>query len=572
MKRFLLSAAALLLLSPVNAAAADVKASSCVACHGDANVIDDEAMRRIVTSFADDVHAQVGLSCQDCHGGNPDPELAEDMLAAMDDAFAPNPYRGAPKRADVPALCGRCHSNFEFMRRFRPDARVDQEADYWTSRHGQLLKDGDEKVATCIDCHGVHGIRRPADPESKVYPAKVAETCGGCHADAARMAGRVRANGTAMPVDQLPRWQRSVHAQAMLEKGDLSAPTCNDCHGNHGAKPPEVESVAMVCGRCHGREATLFRASAKRTAFEEHEELMADATACGDCHSDPEPQAKLTRHSFPECVTCHGNHSVMRPTVAMLAPLPATPCAFCHEGPASVEVGTAEPARKRKSYEAMRDSLLASAQGQKIEGDALFDWMVDRARELPTHTVEQLAEDGSRELRPEFNRLFSKFRIGKISFSYLDPATGKEAHDHVTRCSDCHSAEPVSTDEAKGFETGRAFLERTRELTELTARAERALLTARRGGVETREALLDLDQAVDSQIELQVLVHTFSHEAGGAFEKKQLEGVGHAKAAMAAATEAMGELTVRRRGLILALVFIGLVLVGLAMKIRQLPQ
>ncbi|HYX25709.1 MAG TPA: hypothetical protein VFC23_16270, partial [Thermoanaerobaculia bacterium] len=66
-------------------AAAAPAATSCLTCHANADLF-DEAKRKIVEAFRNDVHAEVGLSCQDCHGGNPDPKLAEDP-GAMDKGF-----------------------------------------------------------------------------------------------------------------------------------------------------------------------------------------------------------------------------------------------------------------------------------------------------------------------------------------------------------------------------------------------------------------------------------------------------------------------------------------------------
>ena len=179
----------LLLLAtlPLAAQGAVLKDTSCTACHSDADLFDEQA-RQIVADYGSDVHATIGLSCHDCHGGNPAMRLADDV-GAMDEDFAPNPYRGAPGRADIPSYCGDCHSDPGYMRRFKPDARVDQEREYWTSQHGIALAAGDDRVATCIDCHGVHGIRRTSNPDSSVYPARVAETCSSCHSDSARMAG-----------------------------------------------------------------------------------------------------------------------------------------------------------------------------------------------------------------------------------------------------------------------------------------------------------------------------------------------------------------------------------------------
>ena len=54
-----------------------------------------------------------------------------------------------------------------------------------------------------------------------------------------------------LPTDQLANYQQSVHYAALTKGNDLSAPTCNDCHGNHGAAPPGAGSVVNVCGTCH---------------------------------------------------------------------------------------------------------------------------------------------------------------------------------------------------------------------------------------------------------------------------------------------------------------------------------
>jgi predicted CXXCH cytochrome family protein len=383
------------------------------------------------------------------------------------------------------------------------------------------------------------------------------------------MKGRKLLDGRPMPVTQYAGWRQSVHAQALLTKGDLSAPTCNDCHGNHGATPPGLESIAAVCGQCHGREAELFRASPKHAGFETHKELLAGAGAqgCAACHDAPPGILHAGAERLSECVSCHGNHAVMRPTVALLAPLPATPCAFCHEGSEPLAEGVTEPASTRANYERTRDGLLEAARRDKVEGDELFDRLVDAALALPTHT--RTAADGSRvEQRPEFARLFSKFRIGKTHYSVDDPATGKAVRFDVVRCTQCHP----DTGDSAGYKTAGELLDGMRELTGLTARAERILLAARRGGVETRQALPDLDHAVDAQIELEVLVHGFSSAKDSAFEKKHREGIGHAQSALASGQLALSELGNRRKGLAVSTIVILLVLVGLALKIRDLDR
>ena len=277
-------------------------------------------------------------------------------------------------------------------------------------------------------------------------------------------------------------------------------------------------------------------------------------------------------HSFSECATCHGNHGVVRPTVALLSPLPETPCAFCHE-PFGESAATAlEFDKTVDRYERVRDGLLADAAAQDLEGDARFDWLVGRAETLAFHTLPATGDDEAPQRRPEFARLFQKFRIGRTFETFIDPATGDEISVRNIRCTDCHAAEPLAADAPIGLDTAQGMLDRMRELTVLTASAERVILAARRGGVEVREGLDAIDQAVDSQIRLAALVHTFAVDEGSAFVAAHDEGMQHAKTALDTGRQAVDELAFRRRGLAIALAIIVVLLIGLGLKIRQLGQ
>ncbi len=530
--------------------------SACIRCHAEIG----EEGAELVAKFREGVHAKVGLSCHNCHGGNPDPALSEDMAASMDEGAADSPFRYLGGRDEVAAFCGRCHSDPTYMRRFQPSPRVDQEREYWTSQHGIALRAGVEQVATCLDCHDYHGILPVEDSRSPVHPLRVAETCRSCHADAERMAESSKQTGSAIGFDQYARWRQSVHARALLERQDLSAPTCNDCHGNHGAAPPGVESVAFVCGSCHGREAELFRASAKKGTWEVHAAFLEESGAdlCDACHESERfaPHVKKP-HAFSECASCHGNHAIVRPTLALLSPLPETPCALCHEGTAlSTEPSASSQSAQR--YRETRDDLLQRGAEQGLAGTDLFNWMVERCLDLPMHSVYPSREAG--KLRPEFETLFRKFRIGPTRYVYADPETGAETSIEVVRCTDCHNPE----------EGGQGFLERISALTALTAHAERRLLAAKRGGVETREAFLEIDKAVDAQISLEVLIHSFDLE--GAFSEQHRTGLDHAEAALESAEMAHSELSSRYRGLAITLIIVLALLLALGLKIRELPS
>jgi hypothetical protein len=213
---------------------------------------------------------------------------------------------------------------------------------------------------------------------------------------------------------------------------------------------------------------------------------------------------------------------------------------------------------------------LAEAEAQGLEGEEVFNWLVDQALVLHTHTVASGPDEDTPALRPEFDRFFTKFRLGKTYYTYEDPATGEQARASVVRCENCHATEPVLADDPVGARTAEEILRLMQELTSATARAERIQLRARRGGVETRDAVLAIDQAVDAQIGLEVLVHGFSVDEDGDFVEQHREGLAHAAAALEAGHEALDHLAFRRRGLAVSLIIILAVLVGLGLKIREI--
>lgn len=276
------------------ATAAAQTGSSCIDCHA---ALDDEELRDPAAKIAEDVHATNGLGCHDCHGGEPargfeegDPELAHDRGAG---------FVGAPEAADVPALCARCHSDVEYMKSFNPKQRVDQYLEYRSSEHGKRLEAGDARVATCISCHGVHGILPVSDTRSPVYKTNIASMCAACHANAAYM------KAYAIPTSQFEEYRESIHGQKLLGEGDLAAPTCNNCHGNHGAAPPGLKSVSHACGGCHANNLDYFNQSPHKAAFADME--------------------------LGECDACHGHHDVARTTTEQLGVGDESTCIMCHD-------------------------------------------------------------------------------------------------------------------------------------------------------------------------------------------------------------------------------------------------
>ncbi|MBZ5646831.1 MAG: cytochrome c3 family protein [Acidobacteriia bacterium] len=258
----------------------------CLDCHSQM----DAPLKVTQAEFASNIHAEKGLTCTSCHGGDATSDENPMSRAAG--------FRGHIERRQVPELCGSCHGDAAKMRQYNPSLRTDQLSQYKTSVHGKKLATGDQKVAVCTDCHTVHDIRPASDPRSSVHPLNVATTCKRCHADAVYM------KDYKIPHDQFAGYSASVHYKAMHEGGDLSAPTCTTCHGNHGAAPPGLASVENVCSTCHVFQAQLFDKSPHKKAF-------AAAGLAG-------------------CITCHSNHRITHPSDAMVGTGPSSVCTNCH--------------------------------------------------------------------------------------------------------------------------------------------------------------------------------------------------------------------------------------------------
>jgi hypothetical protein len=101
----------------------------CIQCHGTL----PDRLGAPVKLWRTSIHAENGISCNACHGGDP-----KDAADAMNRARG---FLGAPKELDIPAFCGRCHPGVM--------------KDYLESAHGRALGAGGP---TCVTCHGNHSV------------------------------------------------------------------------------------------------------------------------------------------------------------------------------------------------------------------------------------------------------------------------------------------------------------------------------------------------------------------------------------------------------------------------------
>jgi hypothetical protein len=196
----------LFLLMGPGMSASKVK-NDCIQCH---EFVGNE-MGKPVTEWYGSIHQTQGITCDQCHGGNPDLEIGDlknlsqqeiRILSKRAMYSTPN-FVGAPSGQTQFDLCAKCHSE---------PTKV-----YASSIMGQssLQKTGGP---SCTRCHGAHRNIIPPVPES----------CRGCHQDTTGFDRFEAMNITDAQVQELARFriqraEEKVAGERLLFKGHLES-------------------------------------------------------------------------------------------------------------------------------------------------------------------------------------------------------------------------------------------------------------------------------------------------------------------------------------------------------------
>ena len=185
--------------------------------------------------FKKDVHYAAALSCADCHGGDP-------KINDMNKSKTPEKgFRLRIKRQDDPQFCAGCHSNTKFMATYPSKLPVNQLAEYQRSVHGRKLASGNGKAAECVDCHGIHEIRKVSDTDSPAASKNISATCATCHAKT------------------MEAFKGSPHDGKPLT-------TCAGCHGSHSVEEARTTMLTgddAPCANCHKADSKGAKAAAE---------------------------------------------------------------------------------------------------------------------------------------------------------------------------------------------------------------------------------------------------------------------------------------------------------------------
>jgi len=192
--------------------------------------------------------------CVDCHG-------THEVQTRFDDT-------SPTYRANIPNLCGSCHTSGGDANKMADLKEVNAYLDYSTSIHGKgLTEKGLLVSAVCTDCHTTHNARKESDTLSSVNPMNVSRTCANCH--------------KSIYEDYLI----SDHSIYRQKDGEEEYPTCATCHSAHLIseidKDKFMTEITDQCGKCHEKLSETYKETYHGKAY-----MLGDleAARCSDCH------------------------------------------------------------------------------------------------------------------------------------------------------------------------------------------------------------------------------------------------------------------------------------------------
>ncbi|MEE8437391.1 MAG: cytochrome c3 family protein [Candidatus Neomarinimicrobiota bacterium] len=292
--------------------------NTCVTCHEDESL----SVRRSgieLSLFVTDDHLtdtpHEGFSCIDCHTalegitefphsplvslpecGSCHPDAQAEFIEGFFKPLLEKAYSAIPN-------CSDCHGKHKISWVGRPQkvcgiCHQDILKEFNQSRHWGLAEDN----LTCVSCHKPHFKYEKEEHSPESWKMKLLESCHKCHEN------------------EVNTFINSKHFEE-IEKGNLAAPICSDCHARHKVLSPHdpeslvsVAKLDLICSRCHiGYEASIHRP---------------------ESNSDPRLET---------CVVCHTGHStnMTEANSSVFDMGISNVCLKCHEEMLRVKIGEA---------------------------------------------------------------------------------------------------------------------------------------------------------------------------------------------------------------------------------------
>jgi len=153
--------------------------------------------------------------------------------------------------------------------------------------------------ASCDDCHDTHYFNIPPRGTSKrtQWHLTIPDVCAKCH------------------TDEVAEYKASVHGTEVMEKHNLKAAVCTDCHTTHDITKTSIDTTKLLivenCGSCHKENLASYR-----------------DTYHGQV-------GKLGYTYTAKCYDCHGSHGILKvddPESTVHPKNRLKTCRQCHDG------------------------------------------------------------------------------------------------------------------------------------------------------------------------------------------------------------------------------------------------
>ncbi len=434
-------------------------AKMCLACHSDKTLskklMDKERLPLYIDGheFAGSVHSKVG--CSGCHT-----DISMDNHPQVKKIMSKKEYV-----ANMSRNCSRCHTPEKLKKK---------------PMHSSLAAKG-----TCVECHGSHYIKGLAEQKGGVKENQYCLTChrnklsmslknheslsvyvdesvlrnsahrdlqcSGCHTAFSKNLHPVRsfenrrdytiASSEACRkchAAAYKQYEVSVH-RAGIKVGNLKAPVCSDCHGEHSVSVIKKDRNIGLrsCNKCHADMNNSYEASvhgkARKMGYEK-------SPVCSSCHNAHNVESTAMTTKIKEgCAKCHKdagkshNKWLSNPPITMpsfaAAHFDVVSCAACHSAGA-----------KRGVYL----SLFNRRTGKPVTDGELQELLhTDSAGLIGKVDTNGDGSIDAKELWDFFALLYKKGIIA-IFQGKMDVSTAKEAHqigaktEAVKDCEKCH--------------------------------------------------------------------------------------------------------------------------------------
>jgi len=411
---------------------------TCGKCHQEGTAVMRQRsihQDHILENYSESIHGEgllrkgliVAANCASCH-------TAHNILPHTDPG-------SSIARRNIAKTCTKCHAQIEAVHR--------------KTIRGELWEKEANVLPACVDCHQPHKVRKVfytqgmanadclachekrdlkagdgrsvfVDFNEHQASRHARISCAQCHSGVnvslvrpcAAIQGKVDCAGCHTEVAQ--EYAQSQHGK-LLVKGDSNAPSCKDCHGDHGIlgraqsiSPTFPTNVPRLCGRCHreGQKAAVRYKGPQHQIVESYTDSI---------HGKGLLKSGLTVTAT--CTGCHGAHRILPRTdpksTVHRANIPST-CGRCHHG------------IQEEFEKSIHHTMLGKTK-----------------KDLPvcidchnTHTIRRADADGFKlEIMQKCGRCH-----GEIARTYFDTYHGKVSqlgYTKTAKCYDCHGAHDI---------------------------------------------------------------------------------------------------------------------------------